>query len=158
MYPLIAIALLLYLIVLTGYFRPRKKIVTERIGIVFHTEKSNMAAPSTGTTNNGTPLFATIQPLQASGANSNGVVSNLAVTLTGTAATAAVSTSASGVSFVTFTTVAIGSVTAVFTATVTDPDGTVTAFTTAATVTVTAGAGDVLTASIEVLFSSTVPA
>jgi hypothetical protein len=145
-----------------GLFRPKKKQKTERIEIVFHKEnKQKMAAPTaTGTTNNGNPLFATIQPVQADGANSNGVVSNLAVTLSDTTiVTATVKTSASGVQYVEFDTLAVGTVTATFTCTVTDPGvATPSTFTQTATITVTAGTPTVLTAAINILFSSTVPA
>jgi hypothetical protein len=146
-----------------GLFRPKKKHKTERIEIVFHKEnKQKMAAPTvTGTTNNGNPLFATIQPVQASGADSNGVVSNLAVTLSDTTiVTATIKTSASGVQYVEFDTLAVGTITATFTCTVTDPGVTAAplTFTQTATITVTAGASPVLTAAINILFSSTVPA
>lgn len=119
-----------------------------------------MSAPtSTGTTNNGNPLFATVQPVQTSGANSNGKVSNLAVTLSDTTVvTAVVKTSVSGVSYVEFDTLKVGTITATVTCTVTDPDGTVNNFTAVASVVVIPGVNDTVTASIEVLFSSTVPA
>lgn len=122
--------------------------------------ESNMGAPSsTGTTNNGSPLFGLIQPLQANNTSSNGVVSNLSVTLSTTAfGTATVKTSVSGVQYFEFDPTAVGSTVATVTATVTDPDGTVGNFTATATINIIAGTGDILTAEIEVLFSSTVPA
>lgn len=119
-----------------------------------------MSAPtSTGTTNNGNPLFGLIQPIQASGANSNGVVSNLVVTLSDTSfGTVTVKTSVGGVQYFEFDPTAVGSTTATATCTITDPDKTVNTFTAVATINIIAGAGDVLTAAIEILFSSTQPA
>lgn len=119
-----------------------------------------MSAPSASVNvNNGSPLFATIQPVQASGANSNGIVSNLAATLSDTSVAAAtVKTSASGVSYIDFTTIKVGTVTVTVTATVTDTDGTVSNLTVVASVVVIPGANDTLTTSINILFSSVVPA
>jgi hypothetical protein len=145
-------------------FRPkraRKPQRTESIGIVFHKEiNTNMGAPNaTVNTNNGNPLFATVQGVQASGANSDGVVSNLTATLSDTSvATAAVKTSATGVSYIEFTTLKVGTVTATVTATVTDTDGAANTFTAIASITVIPGVNDTVTASINILFSSTVPA
>lgn len=120
-----------------------------------------MSAPiATGTTNDGSPIFATIQPLQTNGSNSKGVVSNLAVTLSDTTVvTATVKASATSIPYVEFDTLGkIGTTVATFTSTVTDPSGVVSTFTITANVTVIAGPGDVLTTSVEVLFSSVVPA
>jgi len=120
-----------------------------------------MGAPTiaTGTTANGTAFFATLQPLTAAGTASKGVVSNLAVTLSDVGVTAATAkTSASDVPYVEFDPAAVGTAVATFTSTVTDPVGTVSNLTVTANVVVTAAATDVLTASLSVLFSATVPA
>lgn len=119
-----------------------------------------MGAPNASVnTNNGNPLFATVQGVQASGANSDGVVSNLTATLSDTSiATATVKTSATGVSYIEFTTTKVGVVTATVTATVTDTDGVAKSFTAIAQITVIPGVNDTVTASINILFSSTVPA
>lgn len=149
-----------------GLFRPRH-VRTERIGIVFqhhHPKEKHykMAAPTSpiGTTTNGTPLFAILQPLQSTGANSNGVVSAASFTLADTSVVGVTSqgASASGVVFAQLTPLKIGSTILTATCTVTDPDGTVNTFTATANVVVTAAAGDVLTASITILFSATQPA
>lgn len=145
-----------------GLFRPKRTIHTKKIGVVFYKEKpKRMSAPiATGTTNDGRPIYATLQGLQSNGSDSNGVVSNLAVTLSDTTVvTTTVKTSASGIQYVEFDTLGkLASTTATFTCTVTDPTGPVANFTATATVTVTAGPGDVVTTSVEVLFSSSVPA
>lgn len=119
-----------------------------------------MSAPiSTGTTNNGKALFGIIQPLQTSGANSNGVVSNLAVTLSDVSiTTVTVKTSASGIQYAEFDPLKVGTAVATVTLTVTDPDGAKQDFTVTANIVVIPGVNDTLTASVEVLFSSTVPA
>lgn len=119
-----------------------------------------MSAPiATGTTNNGKALFATLQAIQASGANSNGVVSNLAVSLSDVSiTTVAVKTSTTGIQYAEFDPLKVGTSIATVTLTVTDPDGTEQNFTVTANVVVIPGANDTLTASVEVLFSSTVPA
>lgn len=134
---------------------------TERIGIVFHKEKyTNMSAPtSTGTVNNGASLFATVQPVQVNGSNSNGKVSNLAVTSSDVSiATATVKTSASGVAYIEFDSLKVGTATITVTATVTDTDGAVGTFTAVASLVVIPGVNDTVTAALSVLFSSTVPA
>lgn len=156
------IFLILASIVLFFLFRKKSTAKTESIGIAFSKEiPTDMSAPTTttATTNDGSPLYAQIVPQQASGATSSGVVSAVSATLSDTSVgTATVKTSTSGATYIEFDTLKVGVTTLTVTCTVTDTDGAAATFTATATLTVTPGPNDTVTASIELTFSSTVPA
>ena len=127
---LIGILIYLLITVTLAVMTRRKNVRTSSIALRFF-KGVHFSMASTGTTANGTPLFALIATLQDTGANSNGVVSQASWTLSDTsiASIATQGASPSGVVYAEFDPIKVGTATITVTATVTDPDGTVKQFT-----------------------------